>query len=173
MARPLKMLQLTRETVRYAIIGTSMASAALIVPLFVDTEYTFKIGGCQSTISGKAELTHIAVYIIFVFIIPLIVISFYYSKIVKALYTRSAIAPKNQHIRERVNTPTKTALENVARSYSCVRGVFFSRQRYDSFSPFSTCKQNRTWLWAIATFPKFCGKPIYLCTSQFKLSARF
>lgn len=92
-ARPLRMLQLTRETVRYAIIGTWMASVALNTPLFVYTNYKFKTAACRQTYSEHAELTHIIFYIIFVFTLPFIVISFCYSKLVKALNHRSAVTP--------------------------------------------------------------------------------
>ncbi len=94
-ARPLKMLQLTRETVRYAIFAIWIASAALTAPLFVHTEYRMTEAGCRETISGQAELIHKAVYIIFVFILPFIVISFCYSKIVKSLFLRSEVAPES------------------------------------------------------------------------------
>ena len=93
--RPMKMFQLTRETARYVIIGTWMASLALNAPLFVHTNYRLKTAACRHTYSDRAELTHIVFYIIFVFILPFIVISFCYSKVVKALYLRSAVMPKS------------------------------------------------------------------------------
>lgn len=98
--RPLQKVQLTRETVRYAIIGTWMASVALNTPLFVYTNYKFKTAACRQTYSEHAELTHIIFYIIFVFTFPFIVISFCYSKLVKALYHRSVVTP-NSNIPEK------------------------------------------------------------------------
>ena len=75
-------MQLTRETVRYAIIGTWMASVALNTPLFVYKQY-----------GQNAELTHIIFYIIFVFVLPFLIISFCYNKLVKSLNHRSAVTP--------------------------------------------------------------------------------
>ena len=92
-ARPLRMLQVTREMVGYAIISTWMASVALNTPLFVYTNYKFKTAACRQTYSENAELTHIIFYIIFVFILPFIVISFCYRKLVKAFNRRSAVTP--------------------------------------------------------------------------------
>ena len=92
-ARPLRMLQVTGEMVRYAIISTWMASVTLNTPLFVYTNYKFKTAACLQTYSENAELTHIIFYIIFVFTLPFIVISFCYRKLVKAFNRRSAVTP--------------------------------------------------------------------------------
>ena len=104
--RPLRMLQPTRETVRYAIIGTWIPSVALNTPLFVYTNYKFKTAACRQTYSEHAELTHIVFYIIFVFTLPFLVISFCYSKLVKALNHRSVVThdsniPEKELIRQR------------------------------------------------------------------------
>jgi len=63
--------------------------------LFVYTNYMFKTAACRQTYSEHAELTHIVFYIIFVFTVPFIVISFCYSKLVKSLDYRSAVTPDN------------------------------------------------------------------------------
>ena len=93
--RPLRMLQLTKETVRYAIIGTWMASVALNTPLFVYTNYKFKTAACRQTYSNNAEIIHIIFYLIFVFTLPFIIISFCYSKLVKSLNHRSTVTPNS------------------------------------------------------------------------------
>ena len=51
MRRLLKMLQLTRETVRYAIIGIWISSVTLNIPLFFHTDYCFKTAACLHTYS--------------------------------------------------------------------------------------------------------------------------
>ena len=100
MPGPLKMLQLMRETVRYAIIGIWISSVALNIPLFFHTDYCFKTAACLHTYSDKAELTHIPIYIIFVFLsFPFLFfpfhISFCCSKIVTVFYLRTALAPES------------------------------------------------------------------------------
>ena len=93
--RPMQMLQLTRETVRYAITATWIVSFALNAPLFVHTKYRLKTADCRQLYSNQGELAHIAVYVIFGFIVPFSVIIFCYSKLVKALYFRSAVMPES------------------------------------------------------------------------------
>ena len=93
--KPLKMTQLTRESVRYAIVGTWSASIALNVPLFVNTDYKFKKSFCRQAYSNDAKLIHLTFYVIFIFILPFIVISFCYSRIVKTLYHGSAVTPES------------------------------------------------------------------------------
>jgi len=100
--RPLQMLQLTRKTVRYAIAGTWVASVALSAPLFANTDYKFK-EYCKPLYSSEAKLTHITFVAIFLFIIPFIVISFCYGKIVRTVYNRSTVTPES-------NTPDKDKL---------------------------------------------------------------
>ncbi len=78
------MLQLTRETVRYAIF----------LCLFIQIYY-LKTARCEQTYSDQAVLTRMAFYAIFAFIAPFVVISFCYSKLVKALYLRSTVAPES------------------------------------------------------------------------------
>ena len=92
--RPLQMLQLTRKTVRDAIVGTWVASVALRAPLFANTDYKFK-EYCKPLYSSEAKLTHITLVAIFLFIIPFIVISFCYSKIVRTVYNRSTVTPES------------------------------------------------------------------------------
>ena len=93
--KPLQMLQLTRETVQYAIAATWAVSVGLNVPIFVHTGYKFKKAFCHQTYSKEAELIHITFYVVFVFIIPFIVITFCYSKIVRTLYHVSAVTPES------------------------------------------------------------------------------
>ena len=121
--RPLRMLQLTRETVRYAIIGTWMASVALNTPLFVYTNYKFKTAACRQTYNSEhAELTHIIFYIIFVFTLPFIVISFCYSKLVKVLYHRGTVAP-DSNIPEKELTRQRRQLLKMSLTVTLVFGA--------------------------------------------------
>ena len=163
--RPLQKVQLTKETVRYAIIGTWMASVALNTPLFVYTNYKFKTAACRQTYSEHAELTHIIFYIIFVFTFPFIVISFCYSKLVKALYHRSVVTPNSNIPEKELMRQRRQPFENVADGNSCVRGVCFTCQHCYCPSIFSAGKPNSAGFWAITAFYKFCSKSIYLCIS--------
>ena len=92
--RPLQMLQLTRKTVRDAIVGTWVAPIALSGPLFANTDYKFK-EYCKPLYTSEAKLTHITFVAIFLFIVPFIVISFCYGKIVRTVYNRSTVTPES------------------------------------------------------------------------------
>ena len=87
------MLQLTKKTVRYAMAGTWAASIALSAPLFANTDYKFK-EYCKPLYSSEAKL-HITFIAIFLFIIPFIIISFCYGKIVRTVYNRSTVTPES------------------------------------------------------------------------------
>ena len=93
--KPLQMLQpVTKKTVRYTIAGTWAASIALSAPLFANTDYKFK-EYCKPLYSNEAKLTHITFAAIFLFILPFIVISFCYGKIVRTVYNRSTVTPES------------------------------------------------------------------------------
>ena len=88
------MLQLTKKTVRYAMARTRAASIALSAPLFANTDYKFK-EYCKPLYSSEAKLTHITFIAIVLFIIPFIIISFCYGKIVRTVYNRSTVTPES------------------------------------------------------------------------------
>ena len=92
--RPLQVLQLTRKTVRYAITGTWVASIPLSAPLFANTDYKCK-EYCKPLYSSEVKLTHVTFVAIFLFIIPFIVVSFYYGKDVRTVYNRSTVTPES------------------------------------------------------------------------------
>ena len=87
------MLQLTKKSVRYAMAGTWAASIALSAPLFANTDYKFK-EYCKPLYSSEAKL-HITFFAIFLFVIPFIIISFCYGKIVRTVYNRSTVTPES------------------------------------------------------------------------------
>ena len=158
-AKPLQMLQLTRETVRYAIAATWAVSVGLNVPIFVHTGYKFKKAFCHQTYSKEGELTHIAFYVVFVFIIPFIVITFCYSKIVRTLYNISAVTPESNMPDKVKLRQKKTISENVADSYSCVCRVCFSSEYYSCSSLLSCCKPNCEGFGLLLLFLSFVINP--------------
>ena len=173
--KPLQMLKLTKKTVRYAIAGTWAASMALNAPLFASTDYNkFKTAFCHQTYNKETEFSHITLYIIFIFIVPSIVISFCYSKIVRTPYSGSAVTPESNISDKEKLGQKKTAAENVADSYCCIHRVCFSSEHYICSSAIiSSCKPNRAGFWFITAFLKLRCKPVYLYISQFKLSLCF
>ena len=118
MVKPMQMSQLTRETVPRAIAATWLASIVLNAPIFVYTDYKFKKAFCRQTYSKEAELTHVAFYAIFVFLIPFAVVTFCYGKIVRTL--SGAVCPKS-NISEKEKVHQKRQLLKISLT---VNGVF-------------------------------------------------
>ena len=122
--KPLQMLQLTKKTVRYAMEGTWEASIALSAPLFANIDYKFK-EYCKPLYSSEAKSTHITFVAIFLFIIPFIVISFCYGKIVRTVYNRSTVIPES-------NIPDKDKLrqrKQLLKMSLTVTAVFLATSR--------------------------------------------
>ena len=170
--KPLQMLKLTGETVRYAIAATWAVSVGLNVPILVHTGYKFKKAFCHQTYSKEAELTHITFYVVFVFIIPFIVITFCYSKIVRTLYNVSAVTPQSNIPDKEKLRQKKQLLKMSLTCYCYIRRLCFSSEYYSCSSLLSSCKPNCEGFW-ITAFLKLRCKPVHLFISQFKLSLCF
>ena len=152
-ARPLQMLQVTRKTVRYAITGTWVASIALSVPLFANTDYKYK-EYCKPLYSSEAKLTHITFVAIFLFIIPFIVISFCYGKIVRTVYNRSTVTPESDIPDKDKLRQRKQLLKMSTHSDCCICSVCWNCKHYVCSSLFRPGKQGRAWIRFISALPK-------------------